>query len=145
MRHNSLYGILAYAGALPFVACALLLAMDIAPIDAMGRWASVAAGYGLAIAAFMAGVHWGIYLQQATRAPVNLLLTSNAVTVIVWLTFVLAPVTISLAVTAIAFIALLLVDYRLAGAELISASYLQLRRNVTLLVLSCLLLMVLLT
>ncbi|MGI9291495.1 MAG: DUF3429 domain-containing protein [Gammaproteobacteria bacterium] len=133
--HNPLYNRLAWAGTLPFAACALLVALGVPAIDGLGSWPVIAAGYGLAIASFMAGVHWGIYLQQSATIPLNLLVISNIVTVTVWLSFVLLPVVISLTVTATAFVLLLLVDLRLGRIGVLSPEYITLRRNVTTVVL----------
>ena len=70
----------------------------------------------------------------------NLLLTSNAITVAVWLAFILTPVAVSIAVIAAALVLLLAVDFRLARAGLLTADYLRTRRNVTLIVLTMLML-----
>jgi len=134
MTNNRLYAVLAYAGTLPFAACVILLATGTPAIAGIGGWAEIAAAYGLAIASFMAGVHWGMYLQQPQSSPLNLLLISNAITVAVWIAFVLAPTTVSLTTTALGFLLLLLIDYRLAKAGLITSAYRDLRRNVTLIV-----------
>ena len=134
MSNNRLYALLAYAGTLPFVACALLSIGGVADIAGLGSWAEIAAGYGLAIAAFMAGVHWGTYLCQSPGTPLNLLVTSNAITVAVWLAFVLTSTVVSIAVTGCAFLLLLLVDYQLANAGLLTKTYIKLRRNVTIIV-----------
>jgi hypothetical protein len=131
MTNNRMYELLAYAGALPFAACAVLLFASVNAIAGIGGWADVAASYGVAIVSFMAGVHWGTYLYRSSETSLNLLLISNAITVSVWLAFVFAPVTASLITTSVAFLLLLLVDYRLAGARLITPRYLTLRRNVT--------------
>ena len=145
MTNNRLYAVLAYSGTLPFAACALLLAARVPAIAGSGSWAEIAAGYGLAIASFMAGVHWGTYLHQPPGGPLNLLLTSNAITIAVWIAFVFAPVAVSLTVTGFAFLLLLAVDYQLAGAGLITPAYLALRRTVTFVVVAMLSLTVILS
>ncbi len=129
--NDRLYALLAYSGTLPFVACTFLLAAGAPDINGFNNWAEIAAGYGLAIVAFMAGVHWGMYMQPSPSSPLNLLLTSNALTVAVWLTFVLAPTSVSLIATGLAFALLLGIDYRLADAGMMAPAYLVLRRNVT--------------
>jgi len=131
---NRLYALLAYAGTLPFAACAILPIVGIPGIAGVGSCAQIAAGYGLAITSFMAGVHWGTHLYRSPGIPVNLMVTSNAITVVVWLAFALAPATVSIAVTGSAFLLLLAIDYRLANAGLITKAYLALRRNVTFIV-----------
>lgn len=142
MKDNSLHALLAYAGTLPFLACAAGLVLG-APLPAsLGGYPEIAAGYGLAIAAFMAGVHWGIYLYKAGATMLNLLLLSNGVTVAAWLAFWLAPTYISLEITAAAFITLLMIDYQLTNEGLLSAAYLRIRRNATALVVIALVLIV---
>lgn len=126
-----LYATLAYFGALPFVACAVLPWLGMPVIPGIGECAYISATYGVAIASFMAGIHWGTFLYRSGSLPVNLLLTSNVITLAVWFAFLLAPITVSLAVNAAAFFALLVIDYQLAKAGLISKAYLAIRRNVT--------------
>jgi len=142
IHKNRLYAVLAYAGTLPFIACALLPAVGAPEIAALGGYADIAAGYGVAIASFMAGIHWGTWLYRKADGPLNLLLTSNAITVAVWLGFVTAPAAASLMITGLAFLLLLLVDYRLARQNIIATDYLALRRNVTGIVIAMLLIAV---
>lgn len=144
MKNNRMYATLAYAGTLPFAACAMLLLAGINEIAGIAGCAEIAAGYGLAIVSFMAGVHWGTHLYRGHETSLNLLIISNAITVVVWLAFVFAPVTASLLTTGLAFLLLLLVDYRLAGSGIITPGYLTLRRNVTTIVIVLLIVMALL-
>lgn len=140
MIDSKQYAALAYAGTLPFIACAVLPWIGIPAVAGIGSCDYIAATYGVAIVSFMAGTHWGTFLYQADSLPLNLLLTSNAITVAVWLSLILTPVAVSLAVTAAAFLLLLAIDFRLARAGLLTADYLQTRRNVTLIVFAMLLL-----
>ena len=140
MIDSKQYAALAYAGTLPFIACAVLPWIGIPAVAGIGSCAYIAATYGVAIVSFMAGTHWGTFLYQADSLPLNLLLTSNAITVAAWLSLILTPVAVSLAVTAAAFLLLLAIDFRLARAGLLTADYLQTRRNVTLIVFAMLLL-----
>jgi len=140
MIDSKQYAVLAYAGTLPFIACAILPWIGMPVVAGIGSCAYIAAAYGVAIVSFMAGIHWGTFLYQADSLPVNLLLTSNAITVAVWLAFILTPVAVSIAVIAAAFVLLLAVDFRLARAGLLTPDYLRTRRNVTLIVLTMLML-----
>ena len=140
MIDSKQYAALAYAGTLPFIACAVLPWIGIPVVAGIGSCAYIAATYGVAIVSFMAGIHWGTFLYQADSLPLNLLLTSNAITVAVWLALIFTPVAVSLAVTAAAFLLLLAVDFRLAHAGLLTADYLHTRRNVTLIVFAMLML-----
>jgi hypothetical protein len=140
MIDSKQYAVLAYAGTLPFIACAILPWIGMPVVAGIGSCAYIAAAYGVAIVSFMAGIHWGTFLYQADSLPVNLLLTSNAITVAVWLAFILTPVAVSIAVIAAALVLLLAVDFRLARAGLLTPDYLRTRRNVTLIVLAMLML-----
>lgn len=140
MIDSKQYAVLAYAGTLPFIACAILPWIGMPVVAGIGSCAYIAAAYGVAIVSFMAGIHWGTFLYQADSLPVNLLLTSNAITVAVWLAFILTPVAVSIAVIAAALVLLLAVDFRLARVGLLTPDYLRTRRNVTLIVLAMLML-----
>jgi hypothetical protein len=122
---------LAYAGTLPFIFCAAAPWFGLPVLPGVGPCSEIAAAYGLAIVSFMAGVHWGTYLYQSARVPLNLFVTSNAITVSVWLAFIVTPVTIALAVLLAAFLVLLSIDTRLAQLRLLSDDYMHMRRNVT--------------
>lgn len=135
MANTRIYSILAYAGALPFLACALLPLLDVRSIKLIGSVDYIAAAYALTIVSFMAGIHWGIALDpQRTEWPVNLFLSSNAVTIMAWLAFLTTTPKITLIICILAFLYLLRVDYHLYALNLLTAHYLQTRRNVTALV-----------
>jgi len=138
MENNRLYSTLTWAGALPFVACAILPWFGIDLIPNIGSPAYVAQSYGLAIASFLSGAHWGTYLFNRTESPTNLFLTSNAVVIAIWFAFLLNIAQVGLFVLVLAFLYLLFIDYRLFRAGLLSRYYFNLRRNVTALVVVCL-------
>jgi len=124
--------LLAYAGALPFLACALLALVGVDSIRFVGAVDHLAAGYALAIVAFLSGVHWGMALNQPPESgSVHLFLSSNGVTIAAWLSFVIAAPRITLGVCILAFLYLLRIDYRLYRLNRLTADYFQTRRNVT--------------
>lgn len=135
MTNTRIYSVLTYAGALPFIACALLPLLGVRSFGPLGSVAFIAAVYALVIVSFMAGVHWGTALYRPRpEGPVNLFLSSNAVTIAIWLVFLTATPKIALLASILAFLFLLWVDYRLHSIDLLTAHYLQTRRNVTVLV-----------
>lgn len=68
MRNQKhLYFYLAYAGAIPFLLCAILFAFKIQKIPILGNLQTVISTYSLVIASFMAGTHWGQHLQQTGK------------------------------------------------------------------------------
>jgi hypothetical protein len=121
--------LLPYAGALPFVGCAALQLIGITELPLLGDPKTVASSYGLAIASFMAGVHWGQYLE-GRGSNVNLLLTSNAVTLAAWFGFLLLPTPADSLLLAVLFGTTYLIDRQIHP----QSDYLTTRRNVTLVV-----------
>jgi hypothetical protein len=126
---------LPYLGALPFIGCAVLLLLGIKEVTLFGNTAAIMLAYGLTIVCFMAGVHWGQYLAGA-RPQVNLLITSNAAALMAWGSFLVLPLALAFWIFAGLFAALFFVDKQLD----LDPSYLKTRRNVTLIVCSCLML-----
>ena len=143
MAKTRIYSLLTYAGTLPFVACALIPLFGVSSITLIGSFDYIAAVYALTIVSFMAGVHWGTALyQQPIEFPVNLFLSSNAVTILAWLAFLTTTPNITLIICTLAFLYLLLVDYHLYCRNLLTAHYFKTRRNVTALVVISLLLII---
>ncbi len=127
MEERQIYAGLILAGAVPFLACALLPA---AGIDSLGRFGSLhelAAGYGLAILCFITGIHWATELYSPRVLPINLFVGSNAVFLAVFLAYVSPSLNWALATQLLAFPLLLAVDYQLMRKGLIDTYYLGLR------------------
>ena len=125
------YDIFMLAGTIPFVAAAVAA---LAGIDSIWNVPSVTAAvvaYGLAIVSFVAGTHWGLYLQYRGSAPINLFVSSNAAVLVPWLTFVVASTESTLVALVLTFLFLAFVDWRLARANLVETAYLRLRLTAT--------------
>lgn len=134
---SPLLRILPYAGALPFVLGAaaklsptlpnliyLIMFMDVQHL---------VLSYALVIIAFMAGVQWGQYVA-GTRPRLNLLLSSNAVALVAWGCYIRLPPDY----LCFAFIGLFALVYFIDTQLELPPQYLQTRRNVTLIVCTCL-------
>lgn len=124
---------LAFAGALPFVVFALLLWSGHTTVPVLGSVVPIAASYGLLILSFMAGVHWGQQLS-GVETSLNLFLTSNAVALAAWFSYLLLPPRLYFTSFAVLFAVLLLIDRRMAAEEHISNGYLRTRTTVSALV-----------
>lgn len=124
---------LAFAGALPFVASALLLWAGHGSVPVLGSVANIAASYGLLILAFMAGVQWGQRLA-GIETSLNLFLISNAIALAGWFAFLLLSLQLFFASLAVLFAVILLVDRRLAAEGHVSADYIRARTAVSALV-----------
>jgi hypothetical protein len=138
MNDNKLYSLLTYAGALPFIACAVLPFAGISEIPNAGSFDYIARVYGLAIASFVAGSHWGTYLYNREACPTNLFVSSNIVVLASWFAFLLAIPVVALFVLLLSFLYLLFVDYRLYKAKLTTNHYFRMRAGVTAIVCLCL-------
>ena len=131
MKNLKLLSALAWAGALPFIVCALLSVAGIRSVSELGLIDDVALSYGLVITAFMAGVLWGIALLARSTDSSPYFLASNVVAIAAWLSFLLATREVTYFVLIVALGALLAADYRLFKAGSLVEGYWTLRRNVT--------------
>ena len=96
MNDKRIYSTLTMAGVTPFVACAILPLAGFGSIGLLGPLADVAAGYGLAIISFLAGIHWATQIYDRQQTGFNLLIASNVVFVGVWLAYVLGTTKVAL-------------------------------------------------
>lgn len=131
MKHARLYTLLALAGTVPFVACALLPLLGIVEIPVLGALDWLAGTYGLAIICFLAGAHWGTYLSGQSASSLNLFVISNAIFLAVWFAFIGASLEWAIGTQVIAFLVLLFIDYRLKVSGVIAAHYFRIRSVAT--------------
>ncbi len=131
MESRKLYPLLTYAGVLPFVGCALMPFVGLQELWNLGSYDYIAAAYGLAIVCFLCGAHWGTYLYHRDKSPDNLFITSNVIVVACWFAFLMAAKSITLFVLILALLCLLVIDFRLLKAGLITDYYLRMRSIAT--------------
>jgi hypothetical protein len=131
MGNDRLFTTLAFAGALPFIATAILSLSGVGTIWPFGNVYNVAASYGLAILSFLAGTHWAFQLMKPMDIPFDLFISSNFAVVFVWLSYLSLHVSWVLAIQAITFVALLAVDYRLRQIGVVSRPYFRARAIAT--------------
>lgn len=122
---------LTYAGALPFIACALCLVMDIRTLPILGSVDHILAVYGVIIATFLAGSHWGQHLSLLGGWRVALPLASNAIAIVLWLVFLTLPLPFVFGTLVVCFGVSLFIDGKLYDAEIIDQDYFEMRRHVT--------------
>ena len=127
---------LTFAGAIPFIACAVLITIGIDAIQALGTTEHILAVYGLVIATFMAGAQWGNHLSLAddNAWAVKLPIFSNVIALALWLGFLILSIASFIWLLIISFIALLIIDYGLNKARIIDDKYFTVRKYVTLIV-----------
>lgn len=124
---------LTFAGAIPFVLCAILITVGIEVIPALGKTEHVLSIYGLVIASFMAGAHWGNHLGLADDDSwaVKLPIFSNIITLALWLGFLSILTVGFIWLLVVGFIAMLVIDYGLHNSKIISNDYFIVRKYVT--------------
>ncbi|MBI0426293.1 DUF3429 domain-containing protein [Psychrobacter sp. NG27] len=127
---------LTFAGTIPFIACAFLLMVDVVTVPMLGSVGDVLSAYGLVIASFMAGAHWGNHLSLAddNKWAVRLPLYSNVIALGLWLGFLILSDIDFIWLLVIGFISLLVIDYSLHRAQIISHTYFKVRQYVTVIV-----------
>lgn len=135
---RKIYPYLSYAGALPFLFCALCFIEGIHTIPLLGYTSTVLSGYGLVIASFISGSHWGQHLTLSGKLSIYLPAFSNINAILLWVSFITLSFKILLFVFIVSFLVLLLIDKTLFQAGLISLKYLRTRCLVSLVVISSL-------
>ena len=127
---------LTFAGTIPFIACAVLITVGIDSIRFLGATADVLVAYGIVIATFMAGAQWGNHLSLADNHSwaVKLPIFSNVIALAVWLGFLVLSTTAFIWLLIVSFIGLLVIDYGIYHAQIISADYFSVRKYVTFIV-----------
>jgi hypothetical protein len=134
VQNVQLFKLLTFAGTIPFIACTILQYGNAPKFNFLGSYIEIALIYGLVIASFMSGAHWGIYLSHKDRSPFNLFITSNILTVLIWLVYLLFSSSVFLLSLIIGFSLLLWIDYRLYQSEILSHEYIKTRTTVTFIV-----------
>ena len=136
MKQNSvtLAKILTYSGTLPLIASVVLIFFPVTGFDA----ALIATSYSAIIISFLCGIHWAVYLLFAEKCPRNLLITSNLIALLAWISLFLQHSPIIIFLQALCFLYLLTLDLKLRDAGIIPEWFYALRRNATMIVVLCL-------
>ncbi len=131
---KNIYPYLTLAGTLPFIFCAYCFIADIDVIALLGNTEQVLSVYGLVIAAFMAGSHWGQHLIISEKWQRYLPAFSNFNAVFLWLSFLLFPFKLFIIALILSFSGSLLIDKKLRQDKVINRTYFCTRALVTLVV-----------
>lgn len=139
MKYNliKLAKILTYCGTLPLIGSLLFIQFALSGIDIK----IVASAYSAIIISFLCGIHWAVYLFFTEKCPTNLLLSSNAIALLAWISLLLEPLLVSKLLQVLCFIYLLSLDLKLRVAGILPEWFFMLRRNATIIVVLCLLTM----
>ncbi|MAV87025.1 MAG: DUF3429 domain-containing protein [Rhodospirillaceae bacterium] len=122
---------LIYMGAIPFVIGSILLVLGFEEILYLGRLEWIIGSYGLVICSFIAGVHWGQFIQGVDLVKINLPLTSNSIVLLAWFLFLILNSVYFFYILILLFFVLLAIDYQLFKLDRISLNYIKCRAIVT--------------
>ncbi len=122
--------ILTYAGILPFILLSIAVNLKIKGED----YDLALRAYGVVIISFLCGIHWAINLLFPDKCPHNLLVSSNAITLVAYGSLFLGLPSVSLIIESLSLAFLLKLDCELMGQCLVPIWYYSLRRNATLVV-----------
>ncbi len=125
-----------YAGALPFIAAALVLIFQPPAIQA--DLELVLRVYSALIVSFISGIHWQIGISKQ-EAPGYLLWMSNAVVLASWGFVFAQPGIVAWLLFVIVFAVLLVLDRILFRLDLVSSWFYQLRVRISIIVMMSLL------
>ena len=117
-------------GAIPFIACVVLAVATSDKVHA-GYFSLT---YGAVIASFLSGMHWGLYLTQADKTRINLLITSNMIALLSWLSLLLIHPLAQYCIQIACFMSLLIIDRVLMADGIISQWFYRLRVNISIVV-----------
>jgi hypothetical protein len=138
MTKQTLAKILTYAGIIPFVVLAKLSIFDVNLLHIATY--PLLLVYAAVIAAFISGIHWGLYLFK--DAPVNLFIHSNIVTLVAWVAAA-GIVPLNVFVLAGCFVYLYAIDIKLVVAGVTEPWFHRLRTHASYVVILSLLLVAL--
>jgi len=119
---------LTYAGILPFLLLGLAVILKIRGHD----YDLALRAYGAVIISFLCGIHWAIHLLFSDQCPRNLLIYSNAVTLVAYGSLFFGFHSLGLIIEAFCLAFLLKLDDELRERRLIPVWYYGLRPNATL-------------
>lgn len=119
---------LTYAGTIPFIFCTVYLGIGIQELPLLGSVKQILSIYGLMISSFLAGSHWGQHLHL-NKNPCSYFLPifSNIILVLLWIGFLVLSFKGVMGMLVVAFIFLLMIDFRLFQMEVIARHYFQTR------------------
>ena len=128
---------LTLAGALPFLLALLVMIFPQNGIDG----AYIATSYATLIISFLSGTLWMQALKASDTTLSPLLIKSNLVTLLAWAAFLFLPNIGTLSLHALCFLYLFFLDHNLFKRGYVPQWYYTLRRSITLIVVSLLMLL----
>ncbi|MDO9520309.1 MAG: DUF3429 domain-containing protein [Pseudohongiella sp.] len=130
--------ILTYCGTLPLIGSVIILFFPMAVPMAGLDGAFIASTYSAVIISFLCGIHWAAYLFFAEKCPRNLLISSNVVALLAWVSLLTSNQLTTTLIQVLCFLYLLALDLKLRDTGILADWFFRLRRNATIVVVLCL-------
>lgn len=131
MKHIQLAKTLTFLGMIPFIAPVIGHLFGVRDM----HLAQFALNYGAVIAAFLCGIHWGLFLAKSDQTRLNLLITSNAFTLLAWASLLTLIPRYQYLIQIACFASLLMIDIELGKEGVIPRWFVHLRKVVSSIVL----------
>lgn len=131
MGFFTLRNALAFAGAIPFMASAVLLFTGHTSHPILGDVSFAITAYAIIIATFMSGAHWGQHLHLQSPWNTALSIISNIITVTLWFAFITQPTALVVLHVIVALVSQLVIDALLFKHRIIDQPYFLTRCIVT--------------
>ena len=132
--NTRLYQYLAYAGIIPFAFGLYEIVRDLNYFSNLGSPAFLITSYGVLIAVFLSGSHWGTHLALNNRTGTLLALVSNINMLCVWGAWLTLSAKDLIWVIILSLLITLVLDLKLAQEDVITQAYYKTRFIVTMLV-----------
>jgi hypothetical protein len=132
LRAEPLMRLLTYAGLIPFVAATIAVWLG----EAGAQF--VLQSYGAIILSFLGGIHWGRALGAQNIHAIPLLISSNVMALVAWLSLLLTTPYLIYSILMACFAIQYQTDRALTKLGIITPAFLRLRAHATLGVLGCL-------
>ena len=129
--HHRMVQMLTYAGTLPLI---IVAAQPIIGGVHLNDALWVSTTYSATILSFLAGIHWACYLFFSDRCPRNLLIISNAVALLAWISLLSPQQPWSVLLQILCFLYLFVLDSKLQQVNILPPWFYTLRRNATVIV-----------
>jgi hypothetical protein len=119
--------VLTYAGILPFLLLGMAIALHISGLN----YSLALFLYGAVIISFLCGMHWAVFLFFSQNCSRNLLLHSNSITLIGWLSVLVAIPQVTFLLQILSFLYVLILDLELYRNKVIPSWFFDLRLKAT--------------
>lgn len=129
-KNTMIARVLTYLGIIPFLFLGIAVVLQAKGLD----YSLALFAYGAVIISFLCGIHWAVFLFFSQQCPRNLLLQSNVISLLGWLSVLPVRPLLAFSLQILNFLYLLLLDLELYRNKIIPSWFYKLRLQATLIV-----------